>query len=93
MALVSAMCGPGIGALLDRVDRFRATTVSFAPLVTATAGIAPPLLMGKTFDRTGSYDALLPWLAVTTFAAAALMLTLPVHTWRTRRQPVSAAAR
>jgi predicted MFS family arabinose efflux permease len=146
----------GIASLAGRlltgwlVDRFRATTVSFFLLLTATAGIVllsrssgaeliavvligfglggelditpflltryfglravstlygltwttmgiagaiGPILMGRTFDRTGSYDALLQWLAIATLTAATLMLTLPVRTLRTRKQPVSAAVR
>jgi MFS family permease len=43
----------------------------------AFAGAIGPILMGKAFDVTGSYEALLVQLALATFAAAALMWFLP----------------
>ena len=43
----------------------------------AMAGAAGPILMGKAFDTTGSYGALLARLAVWTFFTAALTLLLP----------------
>jgi len=43
----------------------------------AVAGAIGPILMGKAFDVTGSYQALLTQLAFATFAAAVLMLFLP----------------
>jgi MFS family permease len=43
----------------------------------AVAGAIGPILMGKAFDVTGSYQALLVQLALATFAVAVLMLFLP----------------
>jgi predicted MFS family arabinose efflux permease len=43
----------------------------------AVAGAIGPILMGKTFDVTGSYEALLAKLAFVTLAVAVLMLFLP----------------
>jgi len=43
----------------------------------AIAGAIGPVIMGKAFDATGSYQALLSRLALFTLAAASLMLLLP----------------
>jgi MFS family permease len=43
----------------------------------AIAGAVGPVLMGRAFDATGSYTALLTQLAVGTFLIAALMLLMP----------------
>lgn len=43
----------------------------------AIAGAIGPVIMGKAFDATGSYQALLAQLAAVTAGAAALMLFLP----------------
>jgi MFS family permease len=43
----------------------------------AVAGAIGPILMGKAFDMTGSYEALLARLALSTLAVATLMLFLP----------------
>jgi MFS family permease len=43
----------------------------------AVAGAIGPVLMGRAFDATGSYEALLGQLAAGTLAVAALMLLLP----------------
>jgi len=43
----------------------------------AVAGAIGPVLMGRAFDLTGSYEALLARLAIGTLAVAALMLLLP----------------
>jgi predicted MFS family arabinose efflux permease len=78
--------------LLTRYFGLRAvsTLYGIAWTTMGLAGAIGPFLMGRAFDRTGSYDALLHWLALATVTAAALMLTLPVHTLRTRKQPVAA---
>ena len=51
----------------------------------AVAGAIGPILMGKAFDATGSYEALLVRLALATLAVAALMLLLPAYE---AREPV-----
>jgi cyanate permease len=43
----------------------------------AIAGAIGPVIMGKAFDATGSYQALLMQLAAVTAASAGLMLLLP----------------
>ena len=43
----------------------------------AVAGAIGPILMGKAFDATGSYEALLVQLAIGTLAVATLMLLMP----------------
>jgi len=43
----------------------------------AIAGAAGPVIMGRAFDATGSYRALLVQLSVATLAAASLLLLLP----------------
>jgi predicted MFS family arabinose efflux permease len=43
----------------------------------AIAGAVGPVLMGRAFDATGSYTALLTQLAAGTFLIAALMLLMP----------------
>ena len=43
----------------------------------AIAGAIGPVLMGKAFDLTGSYEALLLRLSIGTFAVGSLMLFLP----------------
>jgi cyanate permease len=81
--------------LLTRYFGLRAVSTLYGVAWTTMglAGAIGPFLMGTAFDRTGSYDGLLAWLAIGTLTAAALMLTLPVHTLRTSKQPVSAALR
>ena len=51
----------------------------------AVAGAVGPVLMGRAFDTTGSYETLLTRLAVGTGAVAALMLFLPPYRALTRR--------
>jgi cyanate permease len=43
----------------------------------ACAGALGPVLMGRAFDRSGSYERLLVALAVGTLAVGALMLVVP----------------
>jgi len=45
----------------------------------AIAGAIGPVLMGRAFDATGSYEALLARLALGTLAVAALMLWMPPY--------------
>ena len=45
----------------------------------AVAGAVGPVLMGRSFDTTGSYETLLTRLAFATVAVAALMLFLPSY--------------
>jgi MFS family permease len=46
----------------------------------ASAGALGPILMGKAFDLTGSYEALLVRLALAALGVATLMLFMPPYT-------------
>jgi MFS family permease len=46
----------------------------------AVAGAVGPMIMGRAFDMTGSYQSLLGALALLVSGAAALMLLLPAYT-------------
>jgi MFS family permease len=65
--------------LVARYFGLRSFSVLYALTWTfyAVAGAIGPVLMGKAFDATGSYAALLLWLAVATIVIAPLMLLLP----------------
>jgi cyanate permease len=43
----------------------------------SVAGAAGPILLGRAFDSTGSYETLLIRLAIVLLGVAALMLTVP----------------
>jgi predicted MFS family arabinose efflux permease len=65
--------------LVARYFGLRSFSVLYALTWTAyaIAGAIGPVLMGKAFDATGSYEALLVWLAVAIIVIAPLMLLLP----------------
>jgi MFS family permease len=80
------LIGLGVGAeadltpyLLTRYFGLRAfsTLYGFTWTAYAMAGAIGPVWMGKAFDATGSYTALLTLLSVSTLAAAGLLLWLP----------------
>ena len=82
----AALIGFGMGGeadvtpyLLSRYFGLRSFSVLYGITWTfyAAAGALGPVLMGKAFDVTGSYEALLVRLALATLAVAALMLALP----------------
>jgi predicted MFS family arabinose efflux permease len=87
MGVVAAvLIGLGMGGeadvtpyLISRYFGLRSFSVLYGMTWTfyAVAGAIGPVLMGKAFDVTGSYQALLTQLAFATFAAAVLMLFLP----------------
>ncbi len=54
-----------------------ATLYGFTWTAYAIAGGIGPMLMGRAFDATGSYQALLGGLAAATLGSAALMLLMP----------------
>jgi hypothetical protein len=58
----------------------------------ALAGAVGPILLGRAFDSTGSYDILLPKIAVSMFAVPLLMLTLPRYDVDRQTHRVGAAA-
>jgi predicted MFS family arabinose efflux permease len=82
----AALIGLGLGGeadmtpyLLTRYFGLRSfsTLYGFTWSAYALAGALGPVVMGKAFDATGSYAALLQWLAAATFASAGLYLCLP----------------
>ena len=84
--VAAALIGFGMGGeadvtpyLLSRYFGLRSFSVLYGLTWTfyAVAGAIGPVLMGKAFDVTGSYEALLVRLALGTLAVAALMLFLP----------------
>ena len=84
--LGAALIGIGMGGeadvtpyLLSRYFGLRSFSVLYGLTWTfyAVAGAIGPVLMGKAFDMTGSYDLLLLQLSLVTFVVGALMLFLP----------------
>lgn len=82
----AALIGFGMGGqadvtpyVLSRYFGLRAFSTLYGLTWTAYAfaGALGPVLMGKAFDATGSYERLLVMLALGTFAVGALMLWLP----------------
>ena len=85
-ALAAALIGFGTGGefdvipyLLSRYFGLRALSTLYGLNWTAwgLAGAAGPMLMGRSFDATGSYSVVLVGFAAATLTAAALTLTLP----------------
>jgi cyanate permease len=85
-ALAAALIGFGTGGefdvipyLLSRYFGLRALSTLYGLNWTAwgLAGAAGPMLMGRSFDATGSYGVVLVGFAAATLTAAALTLTLP----------------
>jgi predicted MFS family arabinose efflux permease len=100
-AFAAALIGFGMGGemdvtpyLLSRYFGLRAfsTLFGFAYSASAIAGALGPFLLGRTFDATGSYETLLPRIALFMLAVSPLMLTLPRYELRTRAQGVRDAA-
>jgi MFS family permease len=82
----AALIGAGMGAeaditpfLLSRYFGLRsfATLYGFTWTAYAAAGALGPLLMGRAFDLTGTYERLLLVLGTGMLAAAGLMLAIP----------------
>jgi len=82
----SALIGFGMGGegdvtpyLLSRYFGVRAFSTFYGLSWTAyaVAGAVGPIIMGRAFDATGSYSALLVQLGVATLVAASLLLFLP----------------
>jgi predicted MFS family arabinose efflux permease len=86
--VAAALIGLGMGGeadvtpyILSRYFGLRAFSMLYGLTWTfyAVAGAVGPVLMGRAFDATGSYEALLTQLAVLTLLAGALMLLLPPY--------------
>lgn len=95
--LAAVLIGAGSGGeldvapyLLSRYFGLRSLSVLYGLAWTAMglAGAAGPILLGRAFDTTGSYETLLVRLAFGMLAVAALMLTLPAA----RQTPLAVAS-
>jgi MFS family permease len=84
--LAAMLIGFGMGGesdvapyLLSRYFGLRSfsTLYGFTWIASGFAAAAGPILMGRAFDATGSYETLLVRLAIGTLCVATLMLTLP----------------
>lgn len=82
----AALIGFGMGGeadvtpyLLARYFGLRAfaTLYGWTWTAYALAGAVGPILMGRAFDASGSYERLLGWMALGTALTGVLMLTLP----------------
>jgi hypothetical protein len=82
----AALIGFGMGGegdvtpyLLSRYFGLKSfsTLYGFTWTAYAIAGAVGPVVMGRAFDATGSYSALLVQLAAVTLVAGALLLLLP----------------
>lgn len=89
----AALIGVGMGGeadvtpyLLSRYFGLRSfsTLYGFSWTAYAIAGAVGPVIMGRAFDATGSYEALLLRLSIFTVVTAALMLFLPRYEWMRR---------
>jgi len=85
-ALGAALIGLGMGGeaevtpyLLSRYFGLRSFSMlyGFTWTAYAFAGAIGPILMGKAFDATGSYETLLVQLSISTLLVGALMLLMP----------------
>jgi MFS family permease len=97
-ALAAGLIGFGMGGeydvtpyLLSRYFGLRAfgTLYGIAFAAAAAAGAVGPVLLGRAFDATGSYESLLPKLALFVVSVALLMLTLPRYDVRMHAQSVA----
>jgi MFS family permease len=88
----AALIGIGAGGeaaitpyLLTRFFGLRAFSTLYGLTWTfyAAAGAAGPVILGRTFDLTGSYTSLLTTLAIALAVAATMMLLLPKYPART----------
>ncbi len=86
--LAAALIGLGMGGeadvtpyLLSKYFGLRCFSVLYGLSWTAyaIAGAIGPVIMGKAFDSSGSYQSLLFRLALVTVAGASLMLVLPAY--------------
>jgi MFS family permease len=99
--LAAVLIGLGMGGeadvtpyLISRYFGLRSFSVLYGVTWTfyAVAGAIGPVLMGKAFDVTGSYEALLAQLAFATLAVAMLMLFLPRYALSRRVTALPATA-
>jgi MFS family permease len=88
-AIAASLVGAGMGGeaaitpyILSRYFGLKSFSMLYGFTWTgyAIAGAIGPVLMGRAYDTTASYQALAVKLAVLTLFAAALMLTMPEET-------------
>jgi predicted MFS family arabinose efflux permease len=98
-ALAAALIGFGMGGefdvtpyLVSRYFGLRAfgTLYGIAFAAAAASGAVGPVLLGRAFDATGSYAALLATISLSVMTVSLLMLTLPRYDVRTHAQSVGA---
>ena len=86
--IAAAMIGFGTGGEVDVTPylisryfglRLLSTLYGLTWWAFGVAGVIGPVLMGRAFDSTGSYDRVLIGFAAVTLAVGALMLTLPAY--------------
>lgn len=86
--VAAALIGFGTGGEVDVTPyllsryfgvRSLSTLYGFTWLAFGLAGAIGPILMGRAYDSTGSYERVLIGFAMATLAVAALMLTLPAY--------------
>jgi len=100
-ALAAMLIGFGMGGeadvtpyLLSRYFGLRSfsTLYGFTWTAYALAGAIGPMIMGRAFDMTGSYESLLAVLALLVLGVATLMLWLPAYESPRAASPAAAAA-
>ena len=81
MTVSIAVSAPVVGLLAVDSGQGRSlgTLTGVVWMAFGVAGAVGPVLMGRAFDATGSYEHVLIAMAVGVLAAAALMLTLPSY--------------
>jgi cyanate permease len=84
-ALAAALIGFGMGGELD------VTPYLLSRYFGLLAGAVGPMMLGRAFDATGSYDALLPKIALFMFTISLFMLTLPDYAGARRTVPAPPA--
>lgn len=86
--VAAALIGFGTGGEVDVIPYLLSRYFGLAALSTlfgtawmafGLAGAVGPIAMGRAHDATGSYDAVLLWMAAGTLGIAALMLSLPSY--------------
>jgi len=91
--LAAALIGVGLGAEADITPYLLAryfglgsfsTLYGFTWMFYAVAGATGPVILGRAYDVTGSYTALLTMLALAMATVAGLMLMLPPYPGATR---------
>ena len=94
--LAAALIGFGTGGELDVVPYLLSRYFGLRSLATlyglnwtawGVAGAVGPILMGRAFDASGSYESVLVGFAAATIAVAMLVLVLPVYQPLQRPQP------